>query len=764
MKLKNIILAIAVMLPFLATAQNIDVKHYDIHVNEIDFQTMSINCFTEVTFEALTDVNSIALELKALTISEMLFNQGTDGITGYQHTGDSVFITFASTIPAGTQASVGIYYHGVTFHESSFGGMHWNDGVMYNLGVGFESQPHNLGKAWFPCVDNMTDKATFDVYVTVAENLTAVCGGLLIDKIDNGNGTFTWHWNIPQEITTYAASVAVGEYELYEDVYNGIEADIPITIFVKAANINHINTSFGRIKEICQCFEEWFGPYPFNRIGYSQTRLGCMEHVDNIAFASSLINVQVSGEEYAAHELSHMWFGNKVTCETPQDMWLNEGFATFCATLFKTVLYDEQTYLDMIAPVRNQIVNWCDNETNWIALNDIPEDITYDSDGVYDRGCVVAATMMNYIGREKFLNALKQYLQRHAYSTATSEQLRDDLTEFTGIDMNGFFDTWVFTPGMPHFAVESLSTQANGNQYDATVTMSYTHRGPFHIGQHNICKVTFFDENLNTVTDTVCWDGEFCTRTKTLDFLPVFAIADYDNEYLTAVLNSKNTITHGSGFKTLVRFFEFSKNVNDSVFVYAANHLVGPKETETDPALKISTKHYWTFFGHDYGDNDLTGRFTFSRNALDNDIVTSQSDSAVLLYRRDASEAWQSLDYEYEGTWQLARFVVHNMQPGDYVIGAWDKNLLDVEEYKPANHKMNVFPNPADNIIKVEWSDRSNGAISVFDESGRQVMSKPYRNTNSISINTEKLSKGTYIIRRTDANSMTEESNKILIK
>lgn len=761
---KKVFLILALFSFAFATAQNIDVKHYDIHVNEIDYQANSISCFTEVTFEALTDVNSIVLELKALTISEMLLNNGTDGISGYQQVGDSVFINFTSVIPYGSLATVGIYYHGVTFSESSFGGVHWHNGVMYNLGVGFASQPHNLGKAWFPCVDNMTDKATFDVYVTVPENLTAVCGGLLIDKTSNSDGSFTWHWCIPQEITTYAASVAVGEYELYEDVYNGIEADIPINIFVKASNINNISTSFGRIKEICHTFEEWFGPYPFNRIGYCETRLGCMEHVDNIAFASSLINVQVSGEEYAAHELSHMWFGNKVTCTTPQDMWLNEGFATFCATIFKTALYDEQTYLDMIAPVRDRIVNWCDQPQNWIPLNNIPESITYDSDGVYDRGCVVAATLMNYIGRETFLNALKQYLERHAYSTASSENLRDDLTEFTGVDMNGFFDTWVFTPGMPHFAVETLSTQPNGNQYDATVTMSYTHRGAEHIGQHNICKVTFFDENMNTFTDTICWDGEFCTRTKQLDFQPVYAVADYDNEYLAAVLNNKITITHGSGFKSLVRFFELSKDVNDSVFVYAANHLVGPKETETDPALKISTRHYWSVFFKDYGDNEFTGRFTFSRNTWDNDIVTSQSDSAVLLYRRDASEPWQSLDYEQEGTWQMARFTVSNLQPGDYVIGAWDKNLLDVKEYQPVINKMTIFPNPADDSTTIEWVGKSSGVVTVCNEKGRQMVELPYSNTDRIVINTSRLGKGVYVVTRIDTKNNIKETSKIIIK
>lgn len=761
---KNIFLILSLLFPFLTTAQNIDVKHYDIHINNIDFQEHSISCYTDVTFEALTDVNSIALELKNLTVSEMYFNQGTDGISGYQQNGDSLFITFNSVIPAGTQASVGVFYHGVTFSESSFGGVHWHNGVMYNLGVGFESQPHNLGKAWFPCVDNMTDKATFDVYVTVEESLTAVCGGILIDKIDLGNGYFTWHWNIPQEVTTYAASVAVGEYELYEDVYNGIEADIPINIFVKASNLSHINTSFGRIKEVCQCFEEWFGPYPFNRIGYCETKLGCMEHVDNIAFASSLINVQVSGEEYAAHELSHMWFGNKVTCTTPQDMWLNEGFATFCATIFKTALYDEQTYLDMIAPVRDKIVNWCNQSSNWIPLNDIPENITYDSDGVYDRGCVVAVTLMNYIGREKFLNALKQYLERHAYATASSENLRDDLTEFTGIDMNGFFDTWVFTPGMPHFAVESLSTQPNGSQYDATVTMSYSHRGAEHIGQHNICKVSFFDENLNRFTDTVCWNGEFGTSTKTLDFQPAYAVADYDNEYLAAVLNSKSMITPGSGFQTLVRFFDISRDINDSAFVYAANHLVGPKETETDPALKISTRHYWSVFYKDYGDNELTGRFIFSRSAWDNDIVTSQSDSAVLLYRRDASEPWQALEYEQEGTWQIARFTVSNLQPGDYVVGAWDKNLLEVKEYQPVINKMSIYPNPAEDSTTLEWTGKTDGIVTVCNEKGRQVMELPYSNVDRIVINTRRLGKGVYVVTRTDKKNNIKETSKIIIK
>ena len=292
-------------------AQNIDAKHYEIHLNHFDFTEKTIEAETFVTFEVLEQTQSVVLELKSLEVSSV--TSADADVSGFSQENDNLVINFSAPLDSGSEITLDIVYGGRTFNES-WGGVHWNGEYVYNLGVGFDSQPHNLGKAWFPCVDNFTDKATYDVFVTTDASKMAVCGGNLIETIDNGDGGSTYHWSENQLISTYHISFAVGEFVLWEDTYQGLNGDIPINVFAKPHQAEKVPGSFVNIKEIVRFFEDCFGAYPFNRIGYVSTSQGCMESVDNIAFASSLIDGTTSGEDFVAHELSHMWFGNKVTC------------------------------------------------------------------------------------------------------------------------------------------------------------------------------------------------------------------------------------------------------------------------------------------------------------------------------------------------------------------------------------------------------------------------------------------------------------------
>ena len=101
--------------------------------------------------------------------------------------------------------------------------------------------------------------------------------------------------------------------------------------------------------------------------------------------------------------------------------------------------------------------------------------MTYDSQAIYNRGAVIVNTMMNYMGRENFLASLRHYLSTHAYGAASSEEFRDALTESSGIDMNGFFDTYVFHGGMPHYGVGITALNQNGDQYNVRLKMNYKH-------------------------------------------------------------------------------------------------------------------------------------------------------------------------------------------------------------------------------------------------------------------------------------------------
>ena len=274
MKKTIFFLTLLMVLPFtLAKAQtsgeNIDVTHYEIHVNELDFTNHTLQGETFVTFTATDRVSTVVLELKSLVVTEV--DCDFTGVESFSQEGDFLTITFAEPIEATESAILDIVYGGPTFSETWGGVEWWGTDYVYNLGVGFDSQPHNLGKTWFPCVDNFTDKASYDVFVTATNNKKAICGGNHVETIDNGDGTSIWHWNTPQEIATYHISFAVGDFELWEDVYHGIERDIPIEVYTTPALSGRVPATFMHIHEIVAFFEENLGPYPFNRIGYIST-------------------------------------------------------------------------------------------------------------------------------------------------------------------------------------------------------------------------------------------------------------------------------------------------------------------------------------------------------------------------------------------------------------------------------------------------------------------------------------------------------------
>ena len=583
-----ILLATSLNLQAQTPGENIDVTHYEINLWDIDFTNHTLQGETFINFIATAPTNTLVLELKTLTVTDVACDYYY--VESFNHEGNYLTVTFDETLAAGASAILDIRYGGSTFNES-WGGIMWTTGYVCNMGVGFESIPHNLGKCWFPCVDNFTDKATYNLNITVPNSTEAICGGNFINTYDNGDGTTTWQWEIPQEVATYHVSFAVGDYVEWTDTYNGIERDIPITVYVKPNQINNVPGTFVHVKDIAAFYENCFGPYPFNRIGYVVTSVGCMEHVDNIGITSGIVTGNTTQEEYVAHELSHMYFGNKTTCATAEDMWLNEGFAQFCGVFYRSDVYGESDFQQAMSSKINNISSWCKSESNWIPLNNIPQSMTYDGSAVYNRGAVVVNTLMNYLGRETFLEGLRHHLQNHAYGAASSEQLRDALTEATGIDMNGFFDTYVFTAGMPHFGVDLVNVTPSGSQYDVTVRMTYQHYGPSHVGQNNRVEVTFINNDGQMQTAMVHWDGLEANQTVTLNIDPVVAFVDYNNQMLDAKLDKNLTATAPTTFSAGQQLSITVNSVTDSVMLRGEEHYIAPENDPNIPGLTLSTKH-----------------------------------------------------------------------------------------------------------------------------------------------------------------------------
>ena len=762
--MKKILALFLVFIAFFAKAQtpgdNFDVTHYEIHINEIDFTNHTLQAQTIVTLTTLSATNAIELELKTLTVSAVTSTDAT--ISNFSQTGDVLTINLASSLAANATASFTITYGGNTFNES-WGGIMWTNGYVCNMGVGFESIPHNLGKCWFPCVDNFTDKATYDVYVTVPNDLTAVCGGNLEGTTDNGDGTKTVHYNVPQEIATYHISFVAGDYVEWTDTYNGMERDIPITVYVKPNQAGMVQGTFVNVKDIANFFENNFGPYPFNRIGYSITSVGCMEHIDNIGITSGVLTGNTSQEEYVAHEMSHMWFGNKVTCATAEQMWLNEGFAQFCGVFYRSGIYGESDFQQAMSTKINSITKWCRNESNWIPLNNVPQTMTYDNNAVYNRGAVVVNTMMNYIGRETFLEGMRSYLNTYNYSAATSEQLRDALTNATGIDMNGFFDTYVFTAGLPHYGVDLINVTPNGNQYDATVRMTYQHVGPEHVGQNNRVEVTFIDNGGQMQTTLVNWDGSEANQNVTLDINPIAAFADYYNHFLDAKIDKNLTTTTTANLGVEQQLTITVSSVTDSVMLRGEEHFVAPDNNPNIPGLTLSTRHYWNVLRLDFGEANVSGKFTFSNNAnMDGDIIQTENDSAVLLYRANINDTWHTIPYTQQGNWKLGIFTVNDVPTGQYTIGAIDKTQLGMGENILDTKKMILTPNPTNNFVKIS-TKTENSEIFIINNLGQTINSFPICG-NDATISVENFPAGIYYVNLLDEKKNIISTEKLVKK
>ncbi|MBO7468945.1 MAG: T9SS type A sorting domain-containing protein [Bacteroidales bacterium] len=762
--MKKILALFLVFIAFFAKAQtpgdNFDVTHYEIHINEIDFTNHTLQAQTIVTLTTLSATNAIELELKTLTVSAVTSTDAT--ISNFSQTGDVLTINLASSLAANATASFTITYGGNTFNES-WGGIMWTNGYVCNMGVGFESIPHNLGKCWFPCVDNFTDKATYNVYVTVPNDLTAVCGGNLEGTTDNGDGTKTVHYNVPQEIATYHISFVAGDYVEWTDTYTGMERDIPITVYVKPNQAGMVQGTFVNVKDIANFFENNFGPYPFNRIGYSITSVGCMEHIDNIGITSGVLTGNTSQEEYVAHEMSHMWFGNKVTCATAEQMWLNEGFAQFCGVFYRSGIYGESDFQQAMSTKINSITKWCKNESNWIPLNNVPQTMTYDNNAVYNRGAVVVNTMMNYIGRETFLEGMRSYLNTYNYSAATSEQLRDALTNATGIDMNGFFDTYVFTAGLPHYGVDLINVTPNGNQYDATVRMTYQHVGPEHVGQNNRVEVTFIDNGGQMQTTLVNWDGSEANQNVTLDINPIAAFADYYNHFLDAKIDKNLTTTTTANLGVEQQLTITVSSVTDSVMLRGEEHFVAPDNNPNIPGLTLSTRHYWNVLRLDFGEANVSGKFTFSNNAnMDGDIIQTENDSAVLLYRANINDTWHTIPYTQQGNWKLGIFTVNDVPTGQYTIGAIDKTQLGMGENILDTKKMILTPNPTNNFVKIS-TKTENSEILIINSLGQTINSFPICG-NDATISVENFPAGIYYVNLLDEKKNIISTEKLVKK
>ncbi len=312
---------------------------------------------------------------------------------------------------------------------------------------------------WWANKDDNTDKATFDINVTVPNTLTAVSNGVLLgtDALSGNRSRFRWRSNYA--MSPYLAAIGVTNYNTWSRTYPHSGGTMPVQFWIWPESDNATNRAAW---ELClpmmEVFKPIYGEYPFvdEKYGmYQFTFGGGMEHQTNSGMGGFWEGVN-------AHELAHQWWGDMVTCAKWEDIWLNEGFASY-----SEALWSERKVGGSFAAYKQTMADKRPTQTSGtVYCYDISDpNRIFSSNYSYRKSAWALHMLRRIVGDTTFFNILADYREAHEYKTATTEDFIASCERVYGKDLNWFFDKAVYGGGVPNYQWAWQNTTSNGKNY-----------------------------------------------------------------------------------------------------------------------------------------------------------------------------------------------------------------------------------------------------------------------------------------------------------
>ncbi len=401
-----------------------------------------------------TNQTQISLDLSdSLMVDSVLYN---DTKLNFTHSDNLLQIDFPTTLVKGNLYNADIYYHGIP-GNSGFGSFvqmkHGPDSIpaLWTL-----SEPFGASD-WFPCKNSLEDKVdSLDIIVTTPEAYQCAANGVLISTVTSDNKT-TYHWKHRYPIATYLIGIAVTKYFIYTDRIIIGGDTLNVMNFVWREDSLNARTYIPDLYPAMAIFDSLFGEYPFKKEKYGHAQFGWgggMEH-QTISFVTDF------SFDLLAHECAHQWFGDKITCGSWSDIFLNEGFAVFATGLCYQNLFDGQWWY----PWRRKGIDLVTSKPNGsIYVNNSGSlGNIFDYRTTYVKGGLFLHQLRYQIGEKAFFKGIKEYINDTSliYQFANIENLQKHLEKTSDKDLTYYFDQWYYGQGYPSYRVE-WSQNENG--------------------------------------------------------------------------------------------------------------------------------------------------------------------------------------------------------------------------------------------------------------------------------------------------------------
>lgn len=448
-----------------AASANYDVKYYCCYWN-LNPAAPGISGNVAMHFKTLSALDSLQMDVSiSLTVDSVLY-QGAK-VTFLQQTGDVLGIKFPSLINANSLDSVKVYYQGFPA-STGFGSfsqtMHGNNKpVVWTL-----SEPYGA-RDWWPCKMTLDDKAdSIDIFIIAPDSNKVASNGLLKQVIPQGTNNI-FHWQHKYPIPTYLICAAVTNYAEYTDSVTLTTGKLPLLYYAYPEDSANSRTTEAQIITVMKYFDSLFIPYPFMNEKYGHAQFswgGGMEHQTMTFIVGYYIDL-------LSHELAHQWFGDHVTCGSWADLWLNEGFATWCTGISLGRLYGPGAYRIWQEQQIGNITSAPDGSV-WVD-DTLSVGRLFSGRLSYAKGAYLLHMLRWKLGDSAFFSAIRNYLNdpQLSYAFAKTNNLKAHLEATSGKNLTNFFTQWFYGEGYPSYL--TVWSQDQNNQLKITLNQTTSH-------------------------------------------------------------------------------------------------------------------------------------------------------------------------------------------------------------------------------------------------------------------------------------------------
>ncbi len=446
-------------------------SNYQIHLTP-DLEKFTFDGRVEIDLDINESVTSFALNAKELELSGASVTVAgqtyVSGVPSFDEEYETATFTFDAALPTGAAVAT-ITFTGILndqlhgFYRSTYTD---NNGVSHTIATTqFES--HDARKA-FPCWDEPAFKATYEVTLVVPSHLAAYSNSAVVRETDLGNAKREVVFDRTMKMSTYLVAFVVGPFESTEEV---IVRGVPMRVIYPIGKGHLTEIGMETAIHAIEFFSDYFDiPYPGDKldlIAIPDFAAGAMENLGLVTFRDTALLVDPKTgahsdiervAEVVNHEIAHMWFGDLVTMEWWEGIWLNEAFATFMESICTDHFRPQWQKWVGFNPARDMAFNVDGlHSTRAIEYEVISPN---DCRGMFDvltyiKGCAVLRMLEQYLGEETFRDGIRIYLKKHAYGNTVTKDLWSALEESSGQPVGAIMDTWILQGGHPLVKVEN---------------------------------------------------------------------------------------------------------------------------------------------------------------------------------------------------------------------------------------------------------------------------------------------------------------------